>query len=128
MLLGLVLLMCGQSLLSHFRAQQDYLQKKGKRGEVVHSKVERYEATTGSSGRQPYSPSPLLWLFPLLHLVCAFAPHYSHSYAGFELTEWAKLVVFGMHLVWVLPTLAVAVQARSVWAGQAASTPVKKAE
>lgn len=109
--------------MSHFRTHLEYLKKRGKRGEAVHDKVERYEAATGA-GREDYSPPPLM-LAVLIHLACAGVAHHLRTLAplaaagvptaSFEITQWFTMSVIALHAFWALAVTAVAIQARSIW-------------
>jgi hypothetical protein len=101
----------------HFRTHLEYLKKRGKRGEAVHGKIERYEAATGAQ-REIYNPPPL-WLGVLLHLACAGAASQLHSLAplgaNFEVTPWFTRTVVAIHLVGALLVTIVALQAHVIW-------------
>lgn len=126
-LFGVALLVLGSKLMMQFHSQMEYLVKRGKRGEAVHSKVERYETQIGSA-RVHYNPPPL-WLLMLVHIAIACGVQYTCQYKmlgpELEITSWFTNLVSVIHVMMALGTCACWMQARVIWKKDHKATSLK---
>lgn len=125
-LFGAALLLQGSELMREYSSQMEYLAKRGKRGQAVHSKVERYETNIGAA-RVQYNPPPL-WLLTLVHIALAYGAHYAcqNKVLGptLEITAWFANLVSAVHAAMAIETFACWMQARTLWKRDAQPAPV----
>jgi len=124
---GILLWSVGSSVMAHYRTYLEYLRRRGRRGEAVHDRVERYETKTqvqaSANVRENYSPPPLL-VAVLIHLACAALAHHLRTLeplgSPFTVAPWFTQLLIVLHLTWASLVTIVAVQARIIWGGKAA--------